>query len=53
MKKFQNLSSKEKDKIYFIHFNHTNPVLNINSEQSKTVLKNGFHIAEIGQIFEL
>ncbi len=53
MKKFQNLSQKEKSKIYFIHFNHTNPVLNKKSKQSKVVEKNGFHIARIGQIFEL
>ncbi len=53
VEKFKNLPATEKDKIYFIHFNHTNPLLNIESEQAKTVLKNGFHIAQFGQVLEL
>ena len=53
MKKFQHLPKKEKDKIYFIHFNHTNPVLNLESKKAKIIMKNGFHLAQIKQIFEL
>lgn len=53
MEAFKDLSSSEKNKIYFIHFNHTNPLLNIESEQAKTVLKNGFHIAQFGQTITL
>lgn len=53
MNLFKDLSPKDKNKIYFIHFNHTNPVLNSNSKPYKTVVKNGFHIAEINQTFEL
>ncbi len=53
MEKFKNLPANEKAKVYFIHFNHTNPIINLKSEQAKTVIKNGFHIAQIGQVFGL
>ena len=53
MKLFESLPESEKEKIYFIHFNHTNPLLNEKSLQSQTVLKNGFNIARINQGFEL
>ncbi len=50
---FKELPSEEKDKIHFIHFNHTNPVINSESEASKSVLKEGFNIAEIATQFQL
>ena len=50
---FKTLPTEEKDKIYFIHFNHTNPVLQPYSDAKKQIQKNGFHIAEEGQIFDL
>ena len=50
---FKKLPAEEKDKIYFIHFNHTNPVLQKDSEAEKEIQKSGFHIAEEGQIFDL
>ena len=50
---FENLSPSEKKKIHFIHFNHTNPLLNTESEQSKEVLKKGFEIARKGLRLEL
>ncbi len=53
MELFSNLSSEEKNKIYFIHFNHTNPVLDFESSQTKLILKNGFHIARINAVFKL
>jgi pyrroloquinoline quinone biosynthesis protein B len=53
MKKFEMITPEEKNKIIFIHFNHTNPVLRSESEASKTVLKNGFRIARIDDVFEL
>ena len=53
MKLFENLSKDEKNKIHFIHFNHTNPVLQTNSEQEKLVIKNGFHISKINDTFNL
>ncbi len=53
MNKFKELAAKEKNKIYFAHFNHTNPVINKNSAQAKQVIKNGFNLAEINQIISL
>lgn len=53
MKTFKGLSAKDKYKIIFIHFNHTNPVIDPNSEESKLVIKNGFRLGRINQIFEL
>lgn len=53
MKLFDALPIKEKQKIMFIHFNHTNPLLNKNSEEARLVKSNGFRIAEINQRLEL
>lgn len=53
MKKFELMNPKEKNKIIFIHFNHTNPVLIPDSGASKTVVKNGFRIARMHDVFEL
>lgn len=49
---FEKLNSKEKAKIHFIHFNHTNPVLR-QTEQKKTVKNKGFNIAEQGAFFAM
>ena len=46
---FKNISSKDKNKIYFIHMNHTNMMLDPDSELSRLVLSKGFNIARIGQ----
>lgn len=53
MQLFESLSEAEKSKVHFIHFNHTNPVLQKESEAKMEVEKRGFHVAEEGQIFEL
>ena len=53
MKKFEAMDINEKGKIIFIHFNHTNPVIDAESEEAKYVLKNGFRIAMINQSFQL
>ena len=37
-----------KDKVYFIHFNHTNPLLDVNSSAYKAVIEQGYHIAREG-----
>lgn len=42
---FKNLPKVEKSKIYFIHFNHTNPLLNTGSEAYIKVLAEGYKIA--------
>ena len=53
MNRFKDLPVAEKKKIYFIHFNHTNPVLNKKSKQYMQVIQNGFNIARIGDIIKL
>lgn len=53
MELFKDLSSEEKQKIHFIHFNHTNPLLNSESDAFKMVLQNGFNIARINMILSL
>ena len=53
MELFDSLSSTEKDKVWFIHMNHTNPMLNPESEESRLVISNGYHIARFKDIFPL
>ena len=53
MAKFKDLPSEEKNKIYFIHFNHTNPVIDPESDAFKGVQSSGFHVAKHGAIFPL
>lgn len=49
MKLLAGLPAREKAKVYFIHFNHTNPVIDPKSKQAATVLRNGFNLAQFGQ----
>ncbi len=49
---FNSLSDKDKAKVYFIHFNHTNPLLFPRTEESKAVKAAGYKIAVQGQIQE-
>ena len=53
MELFRDLPEKEKNKVHFIHFNHTNPLLKPKSEAFQEVLNNGFHVAQTKQIFPL
>jgi pyrroloquinoline quinone biosynthesis protein B len=53
MNKFESLSENEKKKIIFIHFNHTNLIIDPKSEESNNVIENGFRIAKIYDVFEL
>ena len=50
---FKDLPKSEKAKIYFIHFNHTNPVLDQHSQAYKNCIKQGFNIANPLQVFDL
>ncbi|MFK7920409.1 MAG: MBL fold metallo-hydrolase [Bacteroidia bacterium] len=50
---FQDLSPAEKAKIYFIHFNHTNPLLRSGSAERQIVLDAGMNIAEEGMLLGL
>ena len=51
MKILENLSESEKAKVHFIHFNHTNPALQANSEARKEILGKGFKISEEGDVY--
>jgi len=50
MELFSTLSDADKQKVHFIHFNHTNPLLIEGSTAQKEVLKKGFNLAKEGQI---
>ena len=45
---FEHLSREDRGKVWFIHLNHTNPLLDANSEQSLFVKSQGFNIAVEG-----
>ncbi|MFQ5649016.1 MAG: MBL fold metallo-hydrolase [bacterium] len=46
LKRFQELPESERMKVRFVHFNHTNPVLQRESEARQEVLRSGFRVAE-------
>jgi pyrroloquinoline quinone biosynthesis protein B len=45
---FKDISSTEKQKIWFIHFNHTNPLIDKSSNEYKEVKSKGFNVAVEG-----
>jgi len=45
---FEELSTTEKHKIFFIHFNHTNPLIDKLSKEYKEVKSKGFNVAVEG-----
>ena len=53
MQLFANLSIEEKQKIHFIHFNHTNPLYQSGSNARKVLNNAGFQVAKQGQIINL
>lgn len=53
MERFKDLPSQEKSKIYFIHFNHTNPVLDPHSIEYRQINDNGFNVSKIYDVFDL
>jgi pyrroloquinoline quinone biosynthesis protein B len=50
---FGSLTLEQRNKIYFIHLNHSNPARVKNSADRVSVEALGFHFAEFGQTFEL
>jgi len=46
MDRFSGLSAEEKSKIRFIHLNHTNPALLPDSDARRTIVQNGFRVAQ-------
>ena len=45
MELFKGMFSNEKQKIWFIHFNHTNPLIDKSSKEYKDVKSKGFNVA--------
>ena len=50
---FKTLDSIERKKVIFIHFNHTNPVIDLNNNEAKNVLNQGFNIGRINEVYDL
>jgi pyrroloquinoline quinone biosynthesis protein B len=48
MATFDHLSPEDKNKVWFIHLNHTNPLLNSQSSESEYVRSQGYNIAAEG-----
>ncbi len=53
LKLFNPLNKSEKNKIYFIHLNHTNPLLNSDSSEYNRVIREGFNVADPNMEFFL
>ena len=53
MELFDSIKDEEKNKIFFIHLNHTNPLLNRDSDQYKFVKSQGYNVAEEGMKLKL
>jgi pyrroloquinoline quinone biosynthesis protein B len=53
MKTLEDLSAEQRNKVWFIHMNHTNPLLNLESEESIFVRSKGFNIATEGVRLDL
>lgn len=50
MKELESLPLNERRKVHFIHFNHSNPLIQGNSRVLETIKKKGFNISYQGQI---
>lgn len=53
IERFKNLDKKTRKKVYFIHLNHTNPLLRVDGAERKRVESLGFSVAKKGQRFVL
>jgi len=53
MDRLQHLPDAERAKVRFLHFNHTNPMLDRNSAETQEVLARGYGIAREGDVIEL
>lgn len=51
MERWKNLLPIEKNKIHFIHLNHTNPLLQKNHPHKKKLLTAGYNLAKMGDIY--
>jgi pyrroloquinoline quinone biosynthesis protein B len=53
MELLDSIREEEKNKIFFIHLNHTNPLLNENSKEYELVTGKGYNVAKEGMILKL
>ena len=53
LEQLKELEKKDREKVFFIHMNHTNPMLDPESEATKKVRALGFSVARIGDTFSL
>ena len=53
IKRFESLTAEEKNKIYFIHLNHTNPARDAGFKGRLFVEDKGYHFATFGMRFSL
>lgn len=53
IKLLNDLDPAEKVKVVFIHFNHTNRLLNPNSDEYKSTIESGFRVANVGAVYPL
>ncbi len=53
MKVLKDLPAEERNKVWFIHMNHTNPLLDLDSVESQQVLSAGYNIATEGKRLDL
>jgi pyrroloquinoline quinone biosynthesis protein B len=53
LEQFKELDMHERNKIIFIHFNHTNPVIDLTSKEAQNVLNQGYKIGQINDSYEL
>ncbi len=53
MQLFSGLPPAEREKVHFIHLNHTNPLLDTATIAYKSVIKQGYRVAQFGQQLQL
>ena len=53
MERFAELPKAERNKVRFLHLNHTNPALDSHSPEAKRVRDAGHHVAGEGERFKL
>lgn len=53
IERFKSLPASERDKVRFIHANHTNPMLDPTSKATRTIEAAGHHVARQGERFAL
>ena len=53
IQRFAHLPANERNKVHFIHFNHTNRLLEETSAERAEVLTAGMQVARYGQVFSL